>query len=139
MLYFYKAVTNRLRSIRYYLSERFRLRFEDAGIDEMMDETEEIAQGRNGDSAPCETRDTSAAATKGDASQNVEEPDFQLRDDEATDVDHDSATIARAVAEGQVRTLDGAIAGDEFAGDAVNYQILLGKIDGLLDRLRLDA
>ena len=40
---------------------------------------------------------------------------------------------------GVIRTLDGEIAGDEFAGDAVNYQILLGKIDALLDRLRLDA
>ena len=38
-----------------------------------------------------------------------------------------------------IRTLDGEIAGDEFAQDAVNYQILLGKIDGLLDRLTLDA
>lgn len=40
---------------------------------------------------------------------------------------------------GAVRTLDGEIAGDEFAGDAVNYQILLGKIEGLLERLKLDA
>ncbi len=40
---------------------------------------------------------------------------------------------------GAVRTLDGEIAGDEFAGDAVNYQILLGKIEGLLARLKLDA
>lgn len=40
---------------------------------------------------------------------------------------------------GEVGTLDGEITGDEFAGDAVNYQILLGKIDALLDRLKLDA
>ena len=40
---------------------------------------------------------------------------------------------------GAVRTLDGDVAGDEFAQDAMNYQILLGKIDRLLDRLRLDA
>lgn len=38
-----------------------------------------------------------------------------------------------------VRTLDGEIAGDEFARAAVNYQILLGKIDTLLEHLRLDA
>ena len=44
-----------------------------------------------------------------------------------------------ATAGSQIRTLDGEIAGDEFAGDAINYQILLGKIDGLLDKLRLDA
>lgn len=40
---------------------------------------------------------------------------------------------------GVVRTLDGEIAGDEFAQDAINYQILLGKIDTLLDNLKLDA
>jgi ankyrin repeat/BTB/POZ domain-containing protein 1 len=40
---------------------------------------------------------------------------------------------------GEIRTLDGEIAGDEFASDAINYQVLLGKIDVLLDRLKLDA
>jgi len=40
---------------------------------------------------------------------------------------------------GQIRTLDGEIAGDEFASDAINYQILLRKIDALLVRLKLDA
>lgn len=40
---------------------------------------------------------------------------------------------------GSIRTLDGEIAGDELEGDAINYQILLGKIDSLLQRLKLDA
>ena len=40
---------------------------------------------------------------------------------------------------GAVYTLDGELAGDEFAQDAINYQILLEKIDALLDRLKLDA
>ena len=40
---------------------------------------------------------------------------------------------------GTIRTLDGEIAGDELEGDAINYQILLGKIDALLERLKLDA
>lgn len=40
---------------------------------------------------------------------------------------------------GQIRTLDGDIAGDEFASDAINYQVLLRKIDALLERLKLDA
>jgi len=53
--------------------------------------------------------------------------------------------VSRANAEadpfmnGEIKTLDGGIAGDEFAADAINYQILLGKIDGLLERLKLDA
>ncbi len=38
-----------------------------------------------------------------------------------------------------IRTLDGEIAGDEFARDAINYQILLNKLDQLLEKLHLDA
>ena len=41
--------------------------------------------------------------------------------------------------QGVVRTLDGEIAGDEFAQDAMNYQILLGKIDRLMENLGLDG
>ena len=52
--------------------------------------------------------------------------------------DHDQAIVA-ATAEGEIRTLDGDIAGDEFAAEAQNYQILLARIDGLLERLKLDA
>jgi len=40
---------------------------------------------------------------------------------------------------GVIRTLDGEEIDDEFAQDALNYQILLNKIDLLLDRLKLDA
>lgn len=71
-----------------------------------------------------------------------DESDVMFAEDEGVDVrsgktppgqdppDHDNLVI---------RTLDGEVAGDEFAQDAINYQILLGKIDGLLDRLTLDA
>lgn len=45
----------------------------------------------------------------------------------------------RPMLHGEVRTLNGDVAGDEFAGDAINYQVLLGKIDTLLERLKLDA
>ena len=40
---------------------------------------------------------------------------------------------------GKIRTLDGDIAVDEFSADAINYQVLLGKIDTLLEKLKLDA
>ncbi len=40
---------------------------------------------------------------------------------------------------GEMRTLDGEVAGDEFEADAINYRVLLEKIDALLDRLKLDA
>ena len=60
----------------------------------------------------------------------------------SSEIDKDAASqqyVNATAAEVQIRTLDGEIAGDEFAGEAINYQILLGKIDGLLDKLRLDA
>jgi hypothetical protein len=57
----------------------------------------------------------------------------------AGDSNEVAGTAEQARTNGTVRTLDGEIAGDEFASDAINYQILLGKIDALLDRLKLDA
>lgn len=49
------------------------------------------------------------------------------------------ATLESQLNNGTIRTLDGELAGDEMEQDAINYQILLGKIDKLLERLRLDA
>lgn len=108
--------------IRYYLSERFRLRFEDAGLDEMMDETElpqdaQLGQGE-GKAQEDEGVDIHSGLTPPSESGY------------AADLEH---------AEGVVRTLDGEIAGDEFAQDAMNYQILLGKIDTLMENLGLDG
>lgn len=131
-------------SIRYYLSERFRLRFEDAGLEDIMDDDAQVAESHTDtltDTKPLanELLTSSDALPKGEADGNTP-------DDEAIDLSckpHGEAiatqTTSDPMVEGQIRTLDGEIAGDEFAGDAVNYQILLGKIDGLLDRLRLDA
>jgi ankyrin repeat/BTB/POZ domain-containing protein 1 len=69
--------------------------------------------------------------------------------DEAIDVSSPATRIGdenkaqdpalNAFLNGEIRTLDGDIAGDEFAADAINYQVLLGKIDSLLERLKLDA
>ena len=92
--------------IRYYLSERFRLRFEDLGMEEMVEWEVEGDDGKEGD----------------------------MVEEAGAKVDMEAQML-----NGAVRTLDGEIAGDEFAGDAINYQILLGKIDALLDRLKLDA
>ena len=72
----------------------------------------------------------------------------KMPDDEGIDMGQVSigeATVAsmdhseNQMMSGTVRTLDGEIAGDELEGDAINYQILLGKIDALLERLKLDA
>ena len=121
------------RSIRYYLSERFRLRFEDTGFDEMMDESEEQGNGTGSDP------DMSSLPSK-----NVFDEDAILDEGySGTTPPQDPSKPFPSDYEGGggtvVRTLDGEIAGDEFAQDAINYQILLGKIDRLLDNLKLDA
>lgn len=114
--------TNIEYSIRYYLSERFRLRFEDAGLEDMMDE--EAAQ----------------AAEQATAGIGAEKADPEDKGVEVSSFPNDDAAIAEMLnSGGAIRTLDGELAGDEFASDAVNYQLLLNKIDGLLDRLKLDA
>jgi hypothetical protein len=100
--------------IRYYLSERFRLRFEDSGLDEMMDET----------------ATTTAAAAVANGAGDGSDP----HEDEAP-----AQQFEHADGQGIIRTLDGEIAGDEFAQDALNYQILLGKIDTLMETLGLDG
>lgn len=105
--------------IRYYLSERFRLRFEDAGLDEMMDETipSQFAQLATGHHP----------GEEGEDGVQTEEKSSQTQ------------TGENAEGHGVVRTLDGEIAGDEFAQDAINYQILLGKIEALMEGLGLDG
>ncbi|KAK5010182.1 hypothetical protein LTR28_011375 [Elasticomyces elasticus] len=98
-----------------------------AGLDEMLDENPS-------DDLPRSDLDKS------------NDPGSVPFDDEAVDVhsgttppDDSFAPDLENLEGGVVRTLDGDIAGDEFSQDAMNYQILLGKIDRLLDGLRLDA
>ncbi|KAI9732017.1 MAG: hypothetical protein M1818_007612 [Claussenomyces sp. TS43310] len=119
-----------LDDIRYYLSERFRLRFEDSGLDEMMDEDGEI-------SAEAAQAISSASITKGDERSATDEA-IDMSVPEAQNGFHSDAAPTTII-NGEIRTLDGEIAGDEFASDAINYQVLLGKIDTLLERLKLDA
>jgi len=114
-------------SIRYYLSERFRLRFEDSGLEDIMDE--------NGET------NAEAAQTIANASTVTDEAIYldSLRPEiPATETKTSDPTLDPFM-NGEIKTLDGEIAGDEFAADAINYQILLGKIDALLERLKLDA
>ena len=106
--------------IRYYLSERFRLRFEDSGLDEMMDE------------------DAALKASQADLVDAM--GDFALEDEIPEKAELDvQIPVEQQLAAGVIRNLDGEEVGDEFAQDAMNYQILLGKIDTLLERLNLDA
>ena len=107
-------------SIRYYLSERFRLRFEDAGIEDMMDEESESM-----------------------ANAAIEYADGKAPDEKAVDMNvlSDSQIPAKdgQLNSGTIKTLDGELVSDDLEGDAINYQILLGKIDALLERMKLDA
>ncbi|KAK4232285.1 hypothetical protein QBC38DRAFT_91837 [Podospora fimiseda] len=99
-----------LDDIRYYLSERFRLRF-DGGLD-LLDDQGEL------DSTQVEGIAAEAAAV----------PVVLNRVDKSD-----------GVGEEGVIALNGEVVEDEFASDAINYQILLGKIDKMLGRLKLDA
>jgi hypothetical protein len=125
-----------LDDIRYYLSERFRHRFEDTGLEEVYDESGEIS--------------AEAAAAIVAASGQVSESVVPNPDKEPGVVDVngkvDTQSTPEVIVTGDVqggedamRTIDGAVAEDEFVSDAMNYQILLGKIDTMLDRLKLDA
>ncbi|TQW00609.1 ankyrin repeat and BTB/POZ domain-containing protein 1 [Cordyceps javanica] len=98
-----------LDDIRYYLSERFRLRFEDAGLDDILEDDDDGA---------------AAAAAAGE----------MAADAAAAAMDNGAEAAPNGV-----RTLDGEAAEDEFVSDAINYQVLLGKIDSMLERLNLDA
>lgn len=114
-----------MSSIRYYLSERFRLRFEDSGLDEIMDENGEI----HAEAAQAISNAADAYKPTVDGIAPQAEPTNPISVDPASN----------PFMNGEIRTLDGEIAGDEFAADAINYQVLLGKIDTLLERLKLDA
>ena len=67
--------------------------------------------------------------------EGIDMSQLSIGDDTVPSMD----TLDNQMMNGTIRTLDGEIAGDELEGDAINYQILLGKIDALLERLKLDA
>ncbi|KAL0937351.1 ankyrin repeat and btb poz domain protein [Colletotrichum truncatum] len=118
-----------LDDIRYYLGERFRLRFEDANLEDMMDEQGEIdAALAETLAAQSEQFDENGAPVEVAHEKPAEVP--VENDDKKGDENGD--------VEG-VKTLGGEMAEDEFASDAINYQILLEKIDTMLDHLKLDA
>lgn len=188
-----------LDDIRWYLSERFRLRFEDSGLEDMMDEDLQKLQQQQGEQDQTRNGGDGNAGGEGggkaggrQAGNNsgilphwgstdpitpvvhhhhhhhlhspAQHPPFSNLDVESNEsltTKHAAAQspnqaspnpnppsvaspenangIAAVTSTGTVRTLDGNLASDEFASDAINYQVLLGKIDRLLERLRLDA
>ncbi|KAI1099582.1 hypothetical protein F4804DRAFT_321526 [Jackrogersella minutella] len=119
-----------LDDIRYYLSERFRLRFEDAGLDEMMDENGEISAEAAEALASQESDVATGDKTLKDTIEGGNGGELSAKTD-----------VAEILANsgGVVRTLDGELVEDEFESDAINYQLLLQKIDTMLEKLKLDA
>ncbi|GKZ19291.1 hypothetical protein AbraIFM66951_005520 [Aspergillus brasiliensis] len=118
-----------LDDIRFYLSERFRLRFDDAGIDEMMEPTQSAADG---------------AGVDGDIEKVTEGVEtIQLAKENPENRTSVTVPLEQAAAKAQeqplIRTLDGEVAVDEFDQDAINYQILMEKLDRILENLNLDA
>ncbi|MCJ1363716.1 hypothetical protein MMC16_002825 [Acarospora aff. strigata] len=135
-----------LDDIRYYLSERFRLRFEDSGIEELMQENGNgnVHVHADADTLPSQPTTTTTTLVKPPEDEAIDVTShhhhhlpIDSAPAKATDIEPDTEHLL--LSNGAVRTLDGEIAGDEFAGDAVNYQILLGKIEGLLERLGVEA
>ncbi|KAH7037576.1 uncharacterized protein B0I36DRAFT_283263 [Microdochium trichocladiopsis] len=120
-----------LDDIRYYLSERFRLRFEDAGLDEMLDEDGEIA--------PEAAEAMAAAAAENSAVNGNASPPAKENGAQAGATNGGGPQATQLIPGTTVRTLDGEVAADEFESDALNYQLLLQKIDVMLDKLKLDA
>lgn len=109
-----------LDDIRFYLGERFRLRFDDTGLVEML-----TANAPKNWYAKAENQtDTSEKPAEKSAGEAVSHaaPETQV-------AEHGPI----------IRTLDGDIVEDEFDSDAINYKILLEKLDRLLEKLNLDA
>ena len=115
--------------IRYYLSERFRLRFEGDGLEELLNEDSDAT--KKDDQLIAEDISVQLAETHLDNSQDTVP---------ASTPTHAEEHVPKLLDGNQViRTLDGKVAGDEFAADALNFEILMGKIDMILDNLHLDA
>lgn len=132
-----------LDEIRYYLGERFRLRFENIGREAMMDE--EASPDRDTIMSPFtnfpqlddgdDNRDDDAfMATPQDTGPLLESAGI-MADQKGLGIGQADKGFSMA----GVRTADSELAGDEFATHAFDYEILLDKIDRLLERLRLDA
>ncbi|KAJ5919219.1 hypothetical protein N7466_010162 [Penicillium verhagenii] len=115
-----------LDDIRFYLNERFRLRFNDAGLDEMMDEQPKPVDG-----------DVTGQAEDGDKlADGIEALDVSKAQVIAREESkqHEPAENNR-----EIRTLDGVLVEDEFDEDAMNYDILMEKLDAVLETLNLEA
>lgn len=111
-----------LDDIRFYLGERFRLRFNEAGLDEMMGENSQSDDSDADEESEVDTQLTEGVEALRIAKETTERQSQQPWEDQP-----------------EIRALDGALVVDEFSEDAMNYEILLEKLDDLLESLNLEA
>lgn len=126
-----------LDDIRYYLNERFRLRFEDAGVDDMMQQDaadQHVAEAAEQIRLQSEAHDPEVAKTGPELIASAIAAESKMGANSAGEVGE-----LTGEEEGAVQALDGRWAEDELARDAINYQILLDRIDAMLEKLKLDA
>lgn len=120
-----------LDDIRFYLGERYRLRFDDAGLQEMMER--EMRQKN------AETNAVEDVNKITDGVRTLEIPKTAEKGADVTQIASQNPP-QEAQEHGPVfKTLDGEFVADEFSQDAVNYQILMEKLDTLLENLNLEA
>lgn len=115
-----------LDDIRFYLSERFRMRFDDTGLSEMIVSNAPNTVNEPAGNGLVERREKPTDPTATNDQSAAIQPDGQQES-----VIHEQGPI--------IRTIDGEIVEDEFDQDAMNYSILMEKLEGLLEKLELDA
>ncbi|KAK2853237.1 hypothetical protein FQN49_005272 [Arthroderma sp. PD_2] len=148
--------------IRYYLSERFRLRFEDSGIDMLdsernPDKIDPVEEKPKAPSTAIPSSISPGTAINGNlpsptplktppsSNGQLGEVDLVQRREQHKGANlgapngQENGENGQANGSGVIRTLDGQVAGDEFSRDAINYEHLLNKLDQLLEKLGLDG
>ncbi|KAG6056545.1 hypothetical protein E4U17_002140 [Claviceps sp. LM77 group G4] len=104
-----------LDDIRHYLSDRFRLRFPDTRLDQLMEVGDE-EDGQGGEDATGTGRKDEEAPVGGHGEEGAAEGAHGLQSEEPDTVTEDA-----------------------FASDAIHHQLLLDKIEDMLERLKLSA
>ncbi|KAG5962559.1 hypothetical protein E4U57_006936 [Claviceps arundinis] len=104
-----------LDDIRHYLSDRFRLRFPDTRLDQLMEVGDEEG-GQGGEDATGTGRKDEEASVGGHGEGVAAERGRGLQSEEPDTVTEDA-----------------------FASDAIHHQLLLDKIEDMLERLKLSA
>lgn len=147
-----------LDDIRFYLGERFRLRFDDAGLEQLMSQAvHSDSEQQQQQQQPETTLTTTTTQEEQKLTNKIENLDLSSPQPAAPAVAVRTApelgtskpsapaktqtqTQERGPASApKTRTLDGGEVDDEFVRDAANYQFLMRKLDALLERLGLEA